>query len=90
MPLLDSEIVEFVATIPAALKFKGGRVEVFFPFRLQRAAAAQIANRRDKMGFPVPLNEWLSGRFRDTCRTYLPRNGRAIGRFSTAMPSSRI
>jgi asparagine synthase (glutamine-hydrolysing) len=61
VPLLDSEIVEFVATIPAALKFKGGQLKYFFRSAFGARLPQQIANRRDKMGFPVPLNEWLSG-----------------------------
>jgi len=61
VPLLDSEIVEFVATIPAALKFKGGQLKYFFRSAFSARLPQRIANRRDKMGFPVPLNEWLSG-----------------------------
>jgi asparagine synthase (glutamine-hydrolysing) len=61
VPLLDSEIVEFVATIPAALKFKGGQLKHFFRSAFSARLPQRIADRRDKMGFPVPLNEWLSG-----------------------------
>ena len=61
VPLLDSEIVEFVATIPAALKFKGGQLKYFFRSAFSARLPQQIADRRDKMGFPVPLNEWLAG-----------------------------
>jgi asparagine synthase (glutamine-hydrolysing) len=61
VPLLDSEIVEFVGTIPSALKFKGGQLKHFFRSAFGSRLPQRIADRRDKMGFPVPLNEWLTG-----------------------------
>jgi asparagine synthase (glutamine-hydrolysing) len=61
VPLLDSAVVEFVATIPAELKFRGGHLKYFFRSAFSSRLPRPIAGRRDKMGFPVPLNEWLSG-----------------------------
>lgn len=61
VPLLDSAVVEFVATIPAGLKFKGGQLKHFFRSAFSSRLPPRVAERRDKMGFPVPLNEWLAG-----------------------------
>jgi asparagine synthase (glutamine-hydrolysing) len=60
VPLLDSAFVDFVATIPAELKFKDGQLKPFFRSTFGSRLPPRIAHRRDKMGFPVPLNEWLS------------------------------
>lgn len=59
VPFLDHPLVEFAATIPADIKFRNGELK-----RLLKAVFADhlpvaIRERRDKMGFPVPLNLWL-------------------------------
>ncbi len=59
VPLLDHPLVEFAATIPSDIKFKNGELKrllkTVFSDRLPQA----ITNRKDKMGFPVPINLWL-------------------------------
>ncbi len=67
VPFLDHPLVEFAATIPADVKFKSGELKrllrIAFPHRLPQA----ILDRKDKMGFPVPLTHWLrrGGRTRE-------------------------
>ena len=61
VPLLDSEIVEFVATIPAALKFKGGQLKHFLTISLQRRLPRRSPSVATRWAFRCPLNEWLSG-----------------------------
>jgi asparagine synthase (glutamine-hydrolysing) len=61
VPFLDHSIVEFAATIPADIKFKDGRMKHFLKSTFANRLPAQVVQRRDKMGFPVPLNEWFSG-----------------------------
>ena len=67
VPFLDHPLVEFAATIPADIKFKNGELKrllkTVFSDRLPNA----ITNRKDKMGFPVPINLWLKrgGKARD-------------------------
>jgi asparagine synthase (glutamine-hydrolysing) len=59
VPFLDHRLVEFAATIPANVKFADGELKrllrVAFADRLPR----EIRERKDKMGFPVPLQVWL-------------------------------
>ncbi len=59
VPFLDHPLVEFAATAPANIKFPKGELKRWlkkaFTHRLPRA----IRDRKDKMGFPVPLNLWL-------------------------------
>lgn len=67
VPFLDHPLVEFAATAPANIKFLNGELKRWlreaFSDRLPRA----IRERKDKMGFPVPLNLWLKrgGQARD-------------------------
>lgn len=61
VPLLDASIVEFAATIPPGLKFTGGKMKHFLKTSFAGDLPESLMNRRDKMGFPVPLREWFSG-----------------------------
>ena len=65
VPLLDHPLVEFVATIPADVKFKNGRMKYLLKKVFSSELPAEIANRRDKMGFPVPLKEWIDNEVGD-------------------------
>lgn len=65
VPLLDHPLIEFAATVPADLKFKGGRMKHLLKLAYGAQLPPLISQRRDKMGFPVPLNEWFSGELRD-------------------------
>jgi asparagine synthase (glutamine-hydrolysing) len=65
MPLLDHPLIEFLATVPADVKFAGGRMKNLLKLAYRRELPVEIAERRDKMGFPVPLKEWFSGELRD-------------------------
>jgi asparagine synthase (glutamine-hydrolysing) len=65
VPLVDHEVVEFAATLPADVKFRNGELK----HALKRAAAdvlpRRILDRKDKKGFPVPLGEWMQGELHD-------------------------
>lgn len=65
VPFLDHPLIEFAATVPADVKFSGGDIKHL----LKRAFAAElpssIRDRRDKMGFPVPIKEWFAGELRE-------------------------
>ncbi len=65
VPLLDHRVVEFAATIPADIKFKGGRMKHFLKSTFADDLPQDLMQRRDKMGFPVPLKEWLTGDLKD-------------------------
>jgi asparagine synthase (glutamine-hydrolysing) len=58
VPLLDHRIVELVASMPPMVKFKGGRSKHVFREVVSSLVPREIYNRRDKMGFPVPLSRW--------------------------------
>lgn len=58
VPFLDHPLVEFIATVPANVKFRHGKMKVMLKEGFDHVLPPSIAQRRDKMGFPVPLNEW--------------------------------
>ena len=60
VPLLDHALVELAATIPSNIKFKDGTMKHVLKNAAKSLLPESIANRTDKMGFPVPLQEWLS------------------------------
>lgn len=67
VPFLDHSLVEFAATIPADIKFKNGELKRLLKSVFSSHLPPEIRNRKDKMGFPVPLNLWLKngGKARD-------------------------
>lgn len=60
VPFLDHPLVEFVATIPADIKFRNGELKRLLRTVFAEKLPPSIINRKDKMGFPVPLNLWLT------------------------------
>ena len=65
VPLLDHRLVELAATIPADIKFKDGNMKHVFKRAVRSLVPPAISERKDKMGFPVPLSEWLRGDARE-------------------------
>ena len=64
VPLLDRRIVDLMATVPPAIKFKGGEVKHLFKRAVASLLPPEILAREDKMGFPVPLQHWARGKAR--------------------------
>lgn len=67
VPLLDHPLVELAATMPADVKFKNGHLKHVLKTAFGPVLPDAVRNRRDKMGFPVPLQEWIgrTGSVRD-------------------------
>jgi len=57
-PLLDYRVVEYAAAIPAALKLKGREKKFILKDTFRKALPDDILYRK-KMGFSVPMAEWL-------------------------------
>ena len=47
------------------LKFRGGELKYLFKRSARSLLPESIIERRDKMGFPVPLQHWLAGPSRE-------------------------
>ena len=65
VPLLDHPLIEFAATVPADVKFEGGQLKQLLKQTYKDVLPPSLLERRDKMGFPVPLREWFAGELHD-------------------------
>jgi len=63
-PLLDHVFMEYIARIPSELKLKGKQGKYIFKKALLELLPADILYRR-KMGFGMPVLEWLRNDLRD-------------------------
>lgn len=61
VPLLDYRIAELTAKMPPNLKFKGGQTKYALKRVMRSFLPQAVLERKDKMGFPVPLKEWWGG-----------------------------
>ncbi|MCR4316915.1 MAG: asparagine synthase (glutamine-hydrolyzing) [Planctomycetes bacterium] len=59
VPLLDSRIVDLVCSMPPGMKFKGGQTKYILRKAISDILLPDVLTRKDKMGFPVPLKEWM-------------------------------
>jgi asparagine synthase (glutamine-hydrolysing) len=59
VPFLDHPVVELAATMPADVKFKDGHLKHVLKSAFGPRLPDSVRSRRDKMGFPVPLNDWV-------------------------------
>jgi asparagine synthase (glutamine-hydrolysing) len=70
VPLLDHVLMEYVATMPTALKFRDGAGKVILKRALAADLPAGILNRR-KMGFGLPIASWFRRELTDYVRDVL-------------------
>jgi asparagine synthase (glutamine-hydrolysing) len=62
VPFLDHKLVEFAAALPVSMKLRG----ITTKYILRRATTGILPKEilaRKKMGFPVPVGQWLRGEF---------------------------
>ena len=69
-PLLDRELMELAARMPAGVKLRGGEGKAIFK-RAMRGLLPDEVLRRRKRGFVVPIGEWLRGELREFARSRL-------------------
>jgi len=82
VPLLDHRIVDLVTSMPVPLKFKGAEMKYALKKAIGDILPPRILNRKDKMGFPVPLHLWARGRAQEFMReTLLSSECRSRGIF---------
>ncbi len=71
VPMLDHPLVEFAATIPANIKFTDGQLKRTLIDVARDILPPVVTERKDKMGFPTPFNDWARGPIRDfLCDTF--------------------
>jgi asparagine synthase (glutamine-hydrolysing) len=79
-PLLDYRVVEYAAQIPSALKLHGKEKK----YALKRAFSKMLPDDilyRKKMGFSVPLADWLRNEIRPTAETLLLNPSSGLSEF---------
>jgi asparagine synthase (glutamine-hydrolysing) len=64
VPLLDNEVVEFAARVPASLKVRNGRRKHILKEAAAGLVPAEVLTRR-KQGFGVPVGTWFRGDLRE-------------------------
>lgn len=65
VPLLDRRIIDLISRMPAKMKFKGGELKYLMKRAVKNTVPPEIYNRKDKMGFPVPLHIWSKNHAKD-------------------------
>ena len=63
VPLLDYRLVEFVWTLPLQFKLRNGETKWILRRILEKYVPHQLLER-PKMGFGVPIDQWLQGQLR--------------------------
>jgi asparagine synthase (glutamine-hydrolysing) len=88
-PLVDHRVVEFAWRIPTALNYEDGRGKLLLRRVLDRFVPREIIER-PKMGFGVPIGEWLRGPLHDWADALLDANRlRREGFFDAAAISEK-
>lgn len=64
VPLLDHELIEFVARMPASLKMRGDESKYIFKRAVADLVPKEILTR-SKQGFGVPIGEWINDQLRE-------------------------
>ncbi|MCX2865030.1 amidotransferase 1, exosortase A system-associated [Paucibacter sp. PLA-PC-4] len=66
-PLMDHELVEWLATLPSSLKIRGQEGKYLFKKSMEPKLSDEILYR-PKMGFAVPLARWFRGPLKQRVR----------------------
>jgi asparagine synthase (glutamine-hydrolysing) len=65
VPLLDRRIIDLISCMPAGMKFRGGEMKYLLKRTIKDMIPPKIMNRKEKMGFPVPLHLWAKNKAKD-------------------------
>ncbi len=63
-PLLDQDLIEYVARIPSELKLKGSETKYIFKRAVEGFVPREILYRQ-KQGFGVPIGDWINSQLKE-------------------------
>ncbi len=70
VPFLDHKLVEFTAKLPAKFKIRGRETKWILRRAMKGILPDEILTRK-KMGFPVPLGDWLRNEYKSFVDEYV-------------------
>jgi asparagine synthase (glutamine-hydrolysing) len=70
VPFLDHRLAEFSARMPRDMKLRGGTTKWILREAMKGILPPQIIDR-PKMGFPVPVGNWLRGPYKHIVEEYV-------------------
>lgn len=73
-PFLDLDLMEFALRMPASVSFPGGRPKALLRPLAERMLPPGLL-RRPKLGFGVPVGEWMRGVLRPSLEEFVFRSG---------------
>ena len=79
-PLLDYKMMEYVATIPSSLKLHDGETKYILKKSLEKLLPNDILYRK-KMGFSIPLADWLTHEFNNLFEEYVLASNAGIANY---------
>jgi asparagine synthase (glutamine-hydrolysing) len=88
-PLLDHELMELAARIPACWKVRGGETKWVLK-QAFRDRLPDTAVSRPKHGFELPIDAWLRGPLRETFESAVLRHGARVGDFIEQTTARRL
>jgi len=65
VPFINNNIIEFISKIPEKNKINYGDTKYLLKKTYNELLPNEIRDRKDKIGFPVPLNEWFKNELKD-------------------------
>jgi asparagine synthase (glutamine-hydrolysing) len=65
VPLINHKIIEYMAKVPEELKVNYGNMKYLLKKTKGHLLPEDVLYRKDKMGFPVPLNIWIKKELKD-------------------------
>jgi asparagine synthase (glutamine-hydrolysing) len=70
VPFLDHKLIEFASALPVRMKLRGMTTKHILRESMRGRLPKAILTRK-KMGFPVPVGDWLRGRYRHVLDEYV-------------------
>jgi asparagine synthase (glutamine-hydrolysing) len=77
-PLLDQELMQFAASLPAEIKFRGGELKSLLK-QIAKPLLPEGLTERKKQGFSTPVGLWFKRDLKDLTRELI-LSDRAVGR----------